>query len=227
MLYDFHKWQNDKKPGSLHATYLVYGTAREADAHDGDVEMSDSQHSEAELPHAPFSDAVPTHTLSLVKEEELSGVYNGQYTKTVAVLTETTRRHTALRRSHIDSRLQSRTTSSQGSTATRRRSQRRSQADYSRGLPELWKGLRHATEPQRPEERASRRCAKGRPISCAGTKAANQTGSASKDYGQRGAKGFSLSIRERGPYHSGVEKDHAQARGVIGRHQSDVCKTSC
>ncbi|RYP53326.1 hypothetical protein DL768_001683 [Monosporascus sp. mg162] len=71
MLYEFHKRQNDKKPGSLHATYLVYGTMRKVDQRDGDVEMTDSQTSEDD--HIPFSDEVPTQTLSLVKEEQLQG----------------------------------------------------------------------------------------------------------------------------------------------------------
>ncbi|RYP37056.1 hypothetical protein DL767_003119 [Monosporascus sp. MG133] len=71
MLYEFHKWQNDKKPGSLHATYLVYGTMRKVDQRDGDIEMTDSQSSEDD--HIPFSDEVPTQTLSLVKEEQLQG----------------------------------------------------------------------------------------------------------------------------------------------------------
>ena len=73
MLYDFHKSQNDRKPGSIHATYLVYGTAKKATGqqHDGDVEMTDSQPSEDG--HGPFSDEVPTQTLSLVKEEQLQG----------------------------------------------------------------------------------------------------------------------------------------------------------
>ncbi|KAI1413826.1 DNA polymerase subunit Cdc27 [Hypoxylon sp. FL1857] len=75
MLYEFHKWQNDKRPKSLHATYLVYGTKRaveKAEEQDGDVEMTDSQNSE-EL-HVPYSDEVPTYTLSLVKEEQLQDV---------------------------------------------------------------------------------------------------------------------------------------------------------
>ncbi|KAF3066569.1 DNA polymerase delta subunit 3 [Daldinia childiae] len=72
MLYDFHKWQNDKCPGSLHATYLVYGTKKAAvkvEESDGDVKMTDS--SSSEEMHVPFSDEVPTYTLSIVKEEQL------------------------------------------------------------------------------------------------------------------------------------------------------------
>ncbi|KAI1452739.1 DNA polymerase subunit Cdc27 [Annulohypoxylon moriforme] len=72
MLYEFHKWQNDKRPGSLHATYLIYGSKKKVEKveeQDGDVKMTDSQNLE-EL-RVPFSDDVPTYTLSLVKEEQL------------------------------------------------------------------------------------------------------------------------------------------------------------
>ncbi|KAI1801156.1 DNA polymerase subunit Cdc27 [Daldinia bambusicola] len=72
MLYEFHKLQNDKRPGSLHATYLLYGTKKarvKVEESDGDVKMTDSQPSE-EM-HEPFSDDVPTYTLSIVREEQL------------------------------------------------------------------------------------------------------------------------------------------------------------
>lgn len=71
MLYDFHKWQNDKRPNTLHATYIVYGTKSRPVQQDQDVEMTDSQTSEAV--DAPFSELVPTHTLSLVSQEQLQG----------------------------------------------------------------------------------------------------------------------------------------------------------
>ncbi|KAH6660855.1 DNA polymerase subunit Cdc27 [Truncatella angustata] len=64
MLYEFHKWQNDKRPGTLHATYLVYGTSKKPEEPDNDVEMTDSQ-------SEPLSDEVPTTTLTLVVEEQL------------------------------------------------------------------------------------------------------------------------------------------------------------
>lgn len=75
MLYDFHKSQNEKRPGTLYATYLVYGTRKKvvkavkAEEQDGDVEMTDS-HPET---HLPFSDEVPTYTLSLISEAQLEG----------------------------------------------------------------------------------------------------------------------------------------------------------
>ncbi|KAI0429544.1 DNA polymerase subunit Cdc27 [Xylaria sp. FL1042] len=69
MLYDFHKWQNDKRPNTLHATYIIYGTKSRQVQQDEDVEMTDSQMSDAT--DAPFSDLVPTYTLSLVSQEQL------------------------------------------------------------------------------------------------------------------------------------------------------------
>ncbi|KAI0101500.1 DNA polymerase subunit Cdc27 [Nemania sp. FL0031] len=71
MLYDFHKWQNDKRPDTLHATYIVYGIkSRPVQQQDEDVEMTDSQASEY-VDDAPLSDLVPTYTLSLVSQEQL------------------------------------------------------------------------------------------------------------------------------------------------------------
>lgn len=79
MLYDFHKWQNDKRPDTLHATYIIYGTRNREVHHqngddDGDVDMTNTQTSEdADDTNAPFSDLVPTYTLSLVRQEQLEG----------------------------------------------------------------------------------------------------------------------------------------------------------
>ncbi|KAI2641238.1 hypothetical protein GGS21DRAFT_503653 [Xylaria nigripes] len=84
MLYDFHKWQNEKRPSSLHATYIVYGTKAKpnqryekietAGSQDSDSEASDSESSKPQAPDiigTPYSDTVPTYTLSLVSEEHL------------------------------------------------------------------------------------------------------------------------------------------------------------
>ncbi|CEJ95147.1 hypothetical protein VHEMI10645 [[Torrubiella] hemipterigena] len=67
MLYDFHKYQNDLKPASVHATYLVYGSkpAIKAEA-DGDVEMMSSAPEQDYL-----TDAVPCTTMTLVAEDKL------------------------------------------------------------------------------------------------------------------------------------------------------------
>ncbi|KAK4109931.1 hypothetical protein N656DRAFT_714991 [Canariomyces notabilis] len=73
MLYEFHKSQNAKRPGSVHATYLVYGakkpgneqpTAR--DSADGDIDMTSSPPE-----FESSSDIIPTFSLSLVPEERL------------------------------------------------------------------------------------------------------------------------------------------------------------
>lgn len=75
MLYEFHRNQNAKRPGAVHATYLVYGTKKAADERsaarngaDGDIEMTSSMPEVESL-----SDLVPTFTLSLVPEEQLNG----------------------------------------------------------------------------------------------------------------------------------------------------------
>ncbi|KAK0636893.1 DNA polymerase subunit Cdc27 [Bombardia bombarda] len=73
MLYDFYKSQNDRRPGAVHATYLVYGVQKGAgisrswkSSADGDVEMASS------LPEVdPIDDPVSTYTLSLVQEDRL------------------------------------------------------------------------------------------------------------------------------------------------------------
>lgn len=76
MLFDFHQWQNGKRPGSVHATYLVYGTKKDEHASpqpqtspDGDVEMMSSMPDPEEN-----DDVVPVLTLSVVPEDELKGL---------------------------------------------------------------------------------------------------------------------------------------------------------
>ena len=71
MLYAFHKTQNDRRPGAVHATYLVYG-AKKANGHlnggDGDVDMAHS------LPdNESIAEGIPALTLSLVPEDQLKG----------------------------------------------------------------------------------------------------------------------------------------------------------
>ncbi|KAI1340281.1 DNA polymerase subunit Cdc27 [Xylariaceae sp. FL0016] len=82
MLYEFHRVQNAKRPGTLHATYLVYGTKRKVEQHDGDVEMTDSQKSDEF--QVSFSDEVPTYTLSLVREEALQETL-AQYSEVTSI----------------------------------------------------------------------------------------------------------------------------------------------
>jgi hypothetical protein len=74
MLYEFHKSQNELKPGTIHATYLIYGVKRSAETlshtqDNGDVEMTSSM-PEVEEP----SEHVPVYTLTLASEEGLVGM---------------------------------------------------------------------------------------------------------------------------------------------------------
>ena len=71
MLFDYHSWQNAKRAGSVHATYLVYGTTRSDKIQDdGDVEMASSA---PEPEQEPLSEEVQTLTLALVQEDRLEG----------------------------------------------------------------------------------------------------------------------------------------------------------
>lgn len=117
MLYEFHRKQNIKKPGSLHATYLVSGVRRtptniasqSQDHGDEDGTMRSSPplpSSSFQRPEEDIEDAVPIRSIMLVREEHLeeakarfesiSGVHiyslqvNG--VKDLQVLTECNRR---------------------------------------------------------------------------------------------------------------------------------------
>lgn len=73
MLYDFHATHNEKRPGTVHATYMVYGVKKSVQANghfqqDGDVEMTSSAPEGEET-----MEDVPVTTLSLVAEESLEG----------------------------------------------------------------------------------------------------------------------------------------------------------
>ncbi|KAF5504921.1 DNA polymerase delta subunit 3 [Colletotrichum siamense] len=70
MLYEFHRSQNAMRPGTIHATYLIYGIRKvENVQEDGDVEMTSS------LPDVePLSEDVVTYSLSLVPGDRLKEV---------------------------------------------------------------------------------------------------------------------------------------------------------
>lgn len=73
MLYEFHSWQNGKKSGTVHATYMIYGIKKtlQTNGHsqqDEDVEMTSSPPGSA-----PQAEQVPLVTLSLVAEGNLTG----------------------------------------------------------------------------------------------------------------------------------------------------------
>lgn len=73
MLHEFHGLQNKKQPGSVHATYMLYGTRKTVQANgptksDEDVEMSSSPPEPS-----PLLEETPVMVLSLVPEESLKG----------------------------------------------------------------------------------------------------------------------------------------------------------
>lgn len=83
MLYDFHRQQNAKKPGTLHATYLLSGTKREEDIpsiklevkKDGEDDyMQSSPFIASSMPQIEEgTGATSVLSITLVREEDLEG----------------------------------------------------------------------------------------------------------------------------------------------------------
>lgn len=82
MLYEFHHKQNSKKPGSVHATYIITGTKRQVQQTNGVHSQEDGEdtvmQSSPPLPSSSMpkpddeaEDATPITTIMLVKEEHL------------------------------------------------------------------------------------------------------------------------------------------------------------
>ena len=68
MLYDFHQYQNEQRPNSVHATYIVCGIkAGKSLQKNGDVEMTSSM-----LDDEPPSEEITTTTITLTREEDLT-----------------------------------------------------------------------------------------------------------------------------------------------------------
>jgi DNA polymerase delta subunit 3 len=83
MLFEFHRLQNSKKPGSIHATYLVTGLQRPeqfnsvsnghgAGGEDTYMQSSPFMSSSIAQPEEQH-EAKPVQTIMLVKEEDLEG----------------------------------------------------------------------------------------------------------------------------------------------------------
>lgn len=82
MLYDFHRQQNAKKPGTIHATYLISGTkgkeeplatnvAAKKDGEDDYIQSSPFMASS--MPAAEGTGESGVLSITLVKEENLEG----------------------------------------------------------------------------------------------------------------------------------------------------------
>jgi len=82
MLYDFHRSQNARKPGSVHATYLLYGTASanpipaEESQKDGeDTNMQSSPFMSSSMPQEEsIHESPPLKVVTLAREEDLEGM---------------------------------------------------------------------------------------------------------------------------------------------------------
>jgi hypothetical protein len=84
MLYEFHRQQNGKKPGTVHATYLISGTKRVEEPEitpsmkkDGEDEhMQSSPFMNSSMPQADEgSGASSVLTITLTREEDLESTY--------------------------------------------------------------------------------------------------------------------------------------------------------
>jgi DNA polymerase delta subunit 3 len=84
MLYEFHQNQNAKKPGTVHATYLLAGTkSKEINGTDGaqkdgeDEYMQSSPFVSGSMPQpTEETEEISVLSVSLVKEEDLESEYN-------------------------------------------------------------------------------------------------------------------------------------------------------
>ena len=84
MLYDFHRQQNSKKPGTIHATYLLSGTKKpeELEPVDGEIKkdgeddyMQSSPFIESSIPPTEdHSEATSVFSITLAREEDLEAV---------------------------------------------------------------------------------------------------------------------------------------------------------
>ena len=83
MLYDFHQKQNAKKPGSVHATYLLTGKKRPKPSQYTNSTLSQDG-ADSFMQSAPFTSSIPepeeaieeiipVTSIILVKEEDLEG----------------------------------------------------------------------------------------------------------------------------------------------------------
>ncbi len=85
MLFEFHRQQNVKKPGSVHATYLVAGFKRKLEsvvANDDEMKGIESEQfqsspfqSSSMPPVQEVVDDNPVLSITLIGEEELDGMF--------------------------------------------------------------------------------------------------------------------------------------------------------
>ncbi len=84
MLYEFHRTQNARKPGCLHASYLVGGVRKPQtnsstngiNGRNGeDISMQSSSFLSSSMPEQEEEiEKIPVTTITLAREEDLEGV---------------------------------------------------------------------------------------------------------------------------------------------------------
>ena len=82
MLFDFHQTQNSRKPGTVHATYLLDGvslpsyelTVNGTQSDGEDVHMRSSPYMSSSMPQEGHDEKrIPTRKVMLAREEDLEG----------------------------------------------------------------------------------------------------------------------------------------------------------
>lgn len=71
MLFEFHRQQNSRKPGTVHATYLIAGKRRANDQHTNNDEDSIMQSSPPMASSPPGQEDSPVLSVTLAREEDL------------------------------------------------------------------------------------------------------------------------------------------------------------
>ena len=79
MLYEFHTHENKKRPGSVHATYLIYGTQSaktyyatgDSQQEGEDVSMTSSPYMSSSMPQDEDTVEAPLKVMTVVREENL------------------------------------------------------------------------------------------------------------------------------------------------------------
>lgn len=84
MLYEFHRQQNGKKPGTIHATYLISGTKSKELETPKDAAKQDGEDTHMQSNPSIMSSSMPQPeestgesevlSITLVKEENLEGM---------------------------------------------------------------------------------------------------------------------------------------------------------
>ena len=82
MLFDFHQSQNAKKPGIVHATYLLEGVSHvtkssTVNGHkhdDEDANMQSSPYMSSSMPQEADGDVISSRKVLLAREADLEGI---------------------------------------------------------------------------------------------------------------------------------------------------------